>query len=119
MSKDTPTPTWESLDAFARTKIQQFIQSLLEEFDFPAEHWKHLRTSNVIESPFASLRPRTDAAKRFKNVTNATALIWKVLRAAESRWRKLDAPDLLKDVYEGRRFVDGKPITRAIGREAA
>ncbi len=61
---------------------------------------------------------RTDAAKPVKNVTNATALIWKVLRCAESRWRKLDAPDLLKDVYEGRGFVDEQPITRAIGREA-
>jgi len=95
---------WEALTAF---------------FDFPKEHWKHLRTSNVVESPFAALRLRTDAAKRFKNVNNATALIWKVLRVAESRWRKLDAPDLLRDVYEGRRFVDGKPITRAIGKEAA
>ncbi len=95
---------WDALTAF---------------FDFPAEHWKHLRTSNVVESPFASLRLRTDAAKRFKNVSNATVLIWKVLRVAESRWRRLDAPELLKDVYEGRRFVDGRPITRAVGKEAA
>jgi len=95
---------WEALTAF---------------YDFPQEHWKHLRTTNIVESPFASLRLRTDAAKRFKKVTNATALIWKVLRVAESRWRKLDAPELLKDVYEGRRFEDGKPITRAIGRKAA
>jgi transposase-like protein len=95
---------WEALTAF---------------YDFPAEHWKHLRTSNVVESPFASLRLRTDAAKRFKVVANATMLIWKVLRVAESRWRKLDAPDLLKDVYEGREFADGMPVTRAIGRQAA
>lgn len=95
---------WEALTAF---------------YDFPHEHWKHLRTSNVVESPFASLRLRTDAAKRFKVVANATMLIWKVLRVAESRWRKLDAPDLLKDVYEGRDFEDGMPVTRAIGRKAA
>ena len=88
-------------------------------YDFPAEHWKHLRTSNVVESPFASLRLRTDAARRFKNVDNATMLIWKVLRVAESRWRKLDAPELLKDVYEGRMFIDGMPITRAIEKIAA
>lgn len=62
---------------------------------------------------------RTDAAKRFKVVANATMLIWKVLRVAESRWRKLDAPDLLKDVYEGREFADGAPVTRAMGRKAA
>jgi transposase-like protein len=88
-------------------------------FDLPKEHWKHLRTSNVVDSPFASLRLRTNAAKRFKVVTSATVLIWKVLRVAESRWRRLDAPELLRDVYEGRRFVDGKPITRSTEREAA
>ncbi len=95
---------WDALTAF---------------FDFPKEHWKHLRTSNVVESPFASLRLRTNAAKRFKVVTSATVLIWKVLRVAESRWRRLDAPELLRDVYDGRRFIDGKPITRAVGKEAA
>jgi hypothetical protein len=42
-----------------------------------------------------------------------------VLRVAESRWRWLDAPELLRDAYDGRRFIDGKPITRAIGRQAA
>src|SRR5581483_8656787 len=82
-------------------------------FDFPKEHGKHLRTSNVVESPFASLRLRTNAAKRFQVPTNATVLIWKVLRVAESRRRRLDAPELLKDVYYGRRFADGKPITRS------
>lgn len=52
----------------------------------------------MVESPVASVRLRTDAAKRFKNVSNATVPIWKVLRVAESRWRRLDAPGLLKDV---------------------
>jgi hypothetical protein len=46
-------------------------------------------------------------------------LIWRVLRVAESRFRRLDAPSSWRDVYEGRRFEDGKPITRAIGRKAA
>lgn len=88
-------------------------------YDFPEEHWKHLRTSNVVESPFAALRLRTGAAKRFKVKENATLLIWRVLRVVEGRFRKLNAPELLKDVYEGRRFVDGKPITRSIGKAAA
>lgn len=76
-------------------------------FEFPAEHWKHLRTSNVVESPFASVRLRTDAAKRFKKVQSATALIWRLLSVAEKRFRKLDAPELLRDVHAGREFVDG------------
>ena len=53
------------------------------------------------------LRLRTGAAKRFKKVANATMLIWRVLRVGESRFRRLDAPELLADVYEGRRFADG------------
>ena len=70
-------------------------------YDFPEDHWKHLRTTNVVESPFAALRPRTTAAKRFKRVESATALIWKLLLVAEKRFRRLDAPHLLKDVFEG------------------
>jgi transposase-like protein len=88
-------------------------------YDFPDEHWKHLRTSNVVESPFSSVRLRTDAAKRFKKVPNATALIWKVLTVAEKRFRRLDAAERLIDVYEGRQFVDGKMVKRSGGQEKA
>jgi transposase-like protein len=79
-------------------------------YDFPEAHWKHLRTTNIVESPFASVRLRTGAAKRYKKVESATALIWKLLTVAEKRFRRLDAPHLLSDVYEGRKFVDGKPV---------
>lgn len=116
-------------DGFARRYRESYSEAvaILEKdwemlttfYDFPEEHWKHLRTSNVVESPFAALRLRTGAAKRFKVVANATMLIWRVLRVVERRFRKLDAPELLKDVYEGRTFVDGKPVTRAIRKEAA
>jgi transposase-like protein len=99
--------------------LEKDWETLTTFYDFPAEHWKHLRTSNVVESPFATLRLRTGAARRFKVVANATMLIWRVLRVVERRFRKLDAPELLKDVYEGRRFENGKPITRTIGKEAA
>jgi len=68
---------------------------------FPKEHWKHLRTNNVVESPFAALRLRTDAAKRYKKVANATAVTWKMLLIAEQRFRKLDAPEKMKEVYLG------------------
>jgi transposase-like protein len=80
-------------------------------FDFPEAHWKHLRTTNIVESPFASVRLRTSAAKRFKKVESATALIWKLLTVAEKRFRRLDAPHLLRDVHEGREFRDGKPVS--------
>jgi len=79
-------------------------------YDYPEAHWQHLRTTNVIESPFASVRLRTDAAKRYKKVANATALIWRVLMVTEKRFRKLNAPHLMTDVYAGERYEDGAPI---------
>ncbi len=88
-------------------------------YDFPEEHWRHLRTTNVVESPFASVRLRTSAAKRFKRVDSATTLIWKLLTVAEKRFRKLNAPHLLRQVTEGKIFKDGKPVPTAHGRAAA
>jgi transposase-like protein len=98
-------------EAFAKSWRRSYPQAvaILEKdwermvafYDFPKEHWKHLRTSNVVESPFASVRLRTDAAKRFKKVANATALIWRLLRVAESRFRKLNAPRLVAEIYRG------------------
>jgi transposase-like protein len=76
-------------------------------FSFPKEHWKHLRTTNPVESPFAGLRLRTDAAKRYKKVDNATAVIWKMLLLAEQRFRRLDAPERMKEVFLGVQFRDG------------
>jgi transposase-like protein len=70
-------------------------------YSFPEEHWKHLRTTNVVESPFAALRLRTDAAKRYKKADNATAVIWKMLMLAERRFRRLDAPEKLALVSLG------------------
>ena len=88
-------------------------------YDFPEAHWKHLRTTNVVESPFASVRLRTSAAKRFKRVDSATALIWKLLTVAEKRFRRLDAPHLLKDVFEARKFEDRKPVSTQQRKNAA
>ena len=82
-------------------------------YQFPREHWKHLRTSNPVESPFAAVRLRTAAAKRFKKVENATAVIWKTLLIAEKTFRRLDAPELLADVASGVVYVNG---IRAVNR---
>jgi putative transposase len=83
-------------------------ETLLRDWDrmvtfyrFPQEHWKHLRTTNIVESPFAALRLRTDAAKRYRKVENATVVIWKMLMLAERRFRRLDAPEKLMAVYLG------------------
>ena len=81
-------------------------------YQFPKEHWRHLRTTNVVESPFAAVRLRTTAGKRYKRGESATALIWKLLEVAESHFRRLNAPELLPLVYAGIQFVDGmqKPV---------
>ena len=95
-------------------KYQRAADTLERDWDrmvsfyrFPQEHWKHLRTTNPVESPFAGLRLRTDAAKRYKKVDNATAVIWKMLLLAEQRFRRLDAPERMKEVFLGVQFRDG------------
>jgi len=88
-------------------------------YAFPKEHWKHLRTTNVVESPFAAVRLRTTAAKRFKKVENATALIWKTLLVAEQTFRRLDRPELLPEVAERVVYVDGMREKRGNEKAAA
>jgi transposase-like protein len=78
---------------------------------FPKAHWTHLRTTNVVESPFAAVRLRTNAAKRFRRVEHATAMIWKLLRVAEKRFRTLKGAERLEGVYEGKLYQDGEEIT--------
>jgi putative transposase len=104
-------------DAFVdryRKDYPKAVEKLLSDWDrmitfysFPKEHWVHIRTTNVVESPFGSVRLRTDAAKRFKKVQNATAMIWKLLQVAEKNFRTLKGYWLLSDVYKGKSFVDG------------
>jgi transposase-like protein len=68
----------------AGRRLEEDWQRLLTFYAFPKEHWKHLRTTNVVESPFAAVRLRTTAAKRFKKVEHAMALIWKTLLVLRS-----------------------------------
>jgi putative transposase len=91
-------------------------------YAFPKAHWKHLRTTNPVESPFAAVRLRTTAAKRYKRVENATAVIWKTLLIAEQTFRRLDAPELLAEVAEGATYVNGvrvKPSSATTDEMAA
>ena len=93
--------------------LQRDWERMVTFFRFPKEHWKHLRTTNPVESPFATVRLRTTAGKRYKRVENATALIWKVLMVAESSFRRLDHPELLPEIAEGVKYVDGVRIMRS------
>ena len=79
-------------------------------YNFPREHWKHLRTSNVVESPFSRVRLRTAASRRFKSQLNATCLIWKTMMVAEMSFRKLDAPHLVEKVARGTKYHNGEEV---------
>jgi putative transposase len=79
-------------------------------YDFPCEHWKHLRTSNVVESPFSRVRLRTAASRRFKSQLNATCLIWKTMMVAEMSFRKLNTPHLVEKVARGTKYDNGKEV---------
>lgn len=87
-------------------------ERLTRYYDFPREHWKHLRTSNVVESPFSRVRLRTAASRRFKSQINATCLIWKTMMIAEMRFRKLNAPHLVEKVAEGKLYKDGLEVQK-------
>ena len=73
-------------------------------YRFPQDHWRHLRTTNVVESPFVGLQLQTDTIKRYKKIENATAVIWKMLLLAEKRFHRLNAPEKLMQVYLGFSF---------------
>ena len=91
----------------AAETLQRDWERMVSFYDFPKEHWKHLRTTNPVESPFAAVRLRTNAGKRYKKVANATALIWRLLLVAEKTFRCLDHPDLLPQVALGVKFKNG------------
>ena len=116
-SADSARAATAGRDAFARTyrrahpkaveRLERDWARMTAYYAFPAEHWTHLRTTNVIESPFAAVRLRTSAAQRFKQVENATALIWKTLLVVEHHFRVLNAPHLCTTVYDGVLYCDG------------
>ena len=92
--------------------LERDWERLMAFYAFPKEHWKHLRTTNPVESPFAAVRLRTAAGKRYKKVANATALIWRVLLVAERSFRRLDHPELLAEVAEGATYKDGVRVVQ-------
>lgn len=91
--------------------LQADWERLVAFYRFPQPHWQHLRTTNPVESPFAAARLRTDAAKRFRVVKNATAVIWKMLLVAEQAFRRVKHPELMPAVYHGVTFVDGRQMS--------
>jgi transposase-like protein len=100
----------------AVASLRRDQDQLLTFYDFPAEHWRHLRTTNIIESPFATVRLRQRVTKGAGSRTKALMMAFKLLEMAEERWRKLNGSELLPLVRAGVQFVDGvqkKPKTAA------
>ena len=77
-------------------------------YDFPAEHWLHLRTTNPIESTFATVRHRTRQTKGCGSRLATLAMVFKLAMEAERSWRRLNGHQLIAKVIEGVKFVDGE-----------
>jgi putative transposase len=96
----------------AVAKITDDAEELLAFFDFPAEHWLHLKTSNPIESTFSSVRLRTRVTKGPGSKAAGLALAFKLLEAAQDRWRAVNGPQLVALVRAGARFDKGVMVER-------
>ena len=118
-----------AFDAFVETwgvKYDKAVECLIKDrdalltfYDFPAEHWKHLRTTNVIESSFATIRHRTVRSKGCLSNKTALAMIFKLAEAAEKSWRRLDGHNQLPKMILGIKFADGLEVVRSQVQAAA
>ena len=107
----------EALDRFVevyQAKYPQAVaclekdrEALLTFYDFPAEHWMHLRTTNPIESTFATVRLRTDKTEGCGSRLATLTMVFKLARSAEKNWRKLNGHEFIGDVIAGITFTDG------------
>ena len=96
----------------AVTSLRRDQAQLLTFFDFPAEHWKHIRTSNPIESTFATVRLRQRITKGPGSRKRGLTMAFKLIQMAQDRWRRLNAPHLLPLVRAGVQFTDGQQVER-------
>ena len=126
---ETKMDAFAALDVFVETwgvKYDKAVECLVKDrdallafYDFPAEHWKHLRTSNVIESSFATVRHRTVRSKGCLSNKTALAMIFKLAESAEKSWRRLDGHNQLPKVILGAKFSDGIEVVRSQAQAAA
>src|SRR5436309_3734249 len=96
----------------ATAKITDDLEQLLAFYDYPAEHWIHLRTTNPIESTFATVRHRTKITRGPSSRAAGLAMAFKLIMAAQDRWRAVNAPHLVALVRAGAPFVNGRLVER-------
>jgi len=99
----------------AAAKITDDLDQLLAFYDYPAEHWVHLRTTNPIESTFATVRHRTKVTKGPGSRAAGLAMAFKLIESAQDHWRMVNAPHLVALVRAGATFINGKPVERPGG----
>jgi putative transposase len=126
---ETKKDALAAFDAFVETwavKYDKAVECLIKDrdallafYDFPAEHWKHLRTTNVIESSFATVRHRTIRSKGCLSNKTALAMIFKLAEAAEKSWRRLNGHNQLPKIILGIKFTDGIEVVRSQAQIAA
>jgi putative transposase len=116
-TKADATKAMEKFAATYQAKYPKAVECLLKDkeellafYDFPAEHWQHLRTSNPIESTFATVRLRTSKTKGAGSRTACLAMAFKLVESAQNHWRKLNGSTLLPAVVAGTIFKDGTKI---------
>jgi putative transposase len=95
----------------ALAKLDKDWKPLTAFYDFPAEHWRHLRTTNPIESSFATVKLRTRVTKGAGSKAAALAMAYKLLITAQERWRRFNGHELILDVLDGAKFKDGVKVT--------
>lgn len=125
---DTRTAAEQALDRFVATYQAKYPKAthclakdrepLLAFYDFPDKHWQHLRTTNPIESTFATVRLRTEATRNCVSAESGLALMYQLAMSAQKRWRRLRGFKQLPDVLSGVSFIDGTDA-RALSKEAA
>src|SRR3974390_320877 len=126
---ETKKDALTAFDAFVETwrvKYDKAVECLIKDreallafYDFPAEHWKHLRTTNVIESSFATVRHCTVRSKGCLSNKTALAMIFKLAEAAEKSWRRIDGHSQLPKLILGVKFADGIEVVKSQHQAAA
>ena len=104
---DTFVATYEGKYPKAAQCLMKDREELLAFYDFPAEHWSHLRTTNPIESTFATVRLRTEKTKGAGTRAACLTMTFKLVQSAQRRWNRLKGSTLLREVIDGIKFVDG------------
>ena len=101
----------------AAKRISDDLDQLLRFYDFPAEHWVHLKTTNAIESTFATVRLRTRVTKGPGSRAAGLAMAFKLLEAAQDRWRSVNGPKLVALVRAGAKFRKGVLVESSLQKE--